>query len=45
MFGLGAYKDCESKAQDLICKANNKLNSAIFSNYLAKCKAQNNKIF
>ena len=42
---LGAYKDCEQKAQQLIEKASSKLNAAIFSNYLAKCKAQNGKTF
>jgi hypothetical protein len=42
---LGAYKDCEQKAQQLIEKASTKLNAAIFSNYLAKCKAQSGKTF
>jgi hypothetical protein len=42
---LGAYNDCEQKAQNLIEKASTKLNAAVFSNYLAKCKVQNGKAF
>lgn len=36
--------ECQTKAQQLLENPLTKLSGAIFSNYIAKCKIQNNEI-
>jgi len=41
VFRIGAYQDCLNKAESYLPKVNNNhLVSAFYSNYLAKCKAE-----
>jgi len=45
LFGLGAYQDCQIKAENFLQKTHrNYLAAATFSNYLAKSKAENGLI-
>lgn len=41
---LGAYIDCLNKSQQYLQNPLNKLSGAIFSNFIAKCKVQNEDI-
>jgi hypothetical protein len=41
---LGAYEDCLSRAEEFLLKPYNNLSAAIFSNLLAKCKGETNRV-